>query len=752
VGLEIKWEDVIGDKTLEKGGYAGDLLELTLIHLNQAKRSGQLTAAQVGEIYATTISSSIDRAIMFAMEKELKQEMLVKAANDRRVSDVDTRIVEDPTYALSKLVTLSAEKDLAVNNAASAGNQNLILGENLKTEKERNGDVGYIYVYNYAYYDINEMKIEVAPTYNEEGELEEMPTEIAVTETLFVYRDGLNNWVVSDNYTTEVIKVTRQCYSYERAGEVVDTNVDYTVLHMTYAVKDTSGNIAIVDSDGTVYTGVGGIDDKLGELLADSTIAEITDRYNEDPTAEEFEKFEYLALVDGYASADNENNHEVTRFTEPGWDGNSENPDNKPMTAKVFTYRLFEDKSSIHDYTIVNRGEPGSVSSKSVTLLEKEKANAEALIAAENLTIAEKEALIVEDANYVTGKVSILNSEVTVASKKALQESYMADDLSSKKGMSAIEYAVMAQASYQADKQAIRTAEKDIAKSNSGVAAEEYTAAREKNGKVNFTYVYNYKYEDLNGVRHVVSPTMDDDGITPIAPDPMSVTESVVMSVVKGGRDTWELQDNSRVEPVVVTVDCMSYVDGTNIERDTTIYSRPELNKLSYVLSDVTGAYLLVTDEATPIVIQEGTGSTDLNELKVDADGEELTQTGWADLYTEYTEDATVDKFSDIVTMAHVTTFPSARNAYNYNEVRFTEAGWDGEAANPDNKPNTVKELTYALVEDRTDIYKVVENTTGVAGSNLDKSLIKLQKEEIVKNMELANAKLTLSKIPSTLK
>ena len=75
--MAVSWSNVVGAKTLVDGGYAGDLLELTLVHLQEARDNNQLTEALVGEVYASTIATALNAAINFELQKEIAAEQLL---------------------------------------------------------------------------------------------------------------------------------------------------------------------------------------------------------------------------------------------------------------------------------------------------------------------------------------------------------------------------------------------------------------------------------------------------------------------------------------------------------------------------------------------------------------------------------------------------------------------------------------------------------------------------------------------------
>ncbi len=69
----IEWSSIVGQKTLEDGGYAGDLLALAMVHLARARDNSQLTDELVGEVYAGTINAAFQNGIGFAMQEELTE-------------------------------------------------------------------------------------------------------------------------------------------------------------------------------------------------------------------------------------------------------------------------------------------------------------------------------------------------------------------------------------------------------------------------------------------------------------------------------------------------------------------------------------------------------------------------------------------------------------------------------------------------------------------------------------------------------
>ena len=67
----IDFGNIVGDSTIDNGGNAGKLLALVMSHLAAAKSNNQLTASEVGAIYAASISNAINVALEFELKRDL---------------------------------------------------------------------------------------------------------------------------------------------------------------------------------------------------------------------------------------------------------------------------------------------------------------------------------------------------------------------------------------------------------------------------------------------------------------------------------------------------------------------------------------------------------------------------------------------------------------------------------------------------------------------------------------------------------
>jgi len=62
---KVDWEEIVGDKTIDDGGYFGDLLQVTRVHLEDAKNKGELREEDSGVAYSTAIMESMKNAIAY---------------------------------------------------------------------------------------------------------------------------------------------------------------------------------------------------------------------------------------------------------------------------------------------------------------------------------------------------------------------------------------------------------------------------------------------------------------------------------------------------------------------------------------------------------------------------------------------------------------------------------------------------------------------------------------------------------------
>ena len=131
------WDNVIGDASLEDGGYIGDILDLTRAHIDDAKTNGELTEADAGKAYSTAIIEAVKEAVRFEVQEgKTKLEMcLLQAQADKIRAD----IINDECLAQAECA-LKAAQTLKVEEETD------LVSEKIKSEIKHNedGSVNYI--------------------------------------------------------------------------------------------------------------------------------------------------------------------------------------------------------------------------------------------------------------------------------------------------------------------------------------------------------------------------------------------------------------------------------------------------------------------------------------------------------------------------------------------------------------------------------------------------------------------------------
>ena len=79
---DILWSDIVGEKTIEDGGFVSDLLSVARAHVDDALKKNRLTQSQAGEIYTAMIPSAFQNAINFGMTEQLVEAQIEAAEED----------------------------------------------------------------------------------------------------------------------------------------------------------------------------------------------------------------------------------------------------------------------------------------------------------------------------------------------------------------------------------------------------------------------------------------------------------------------------------------------------------------------------------------------------------------------------------------------------------------------------------------------------------------------------------------------
>jgi len=395
----IQWSDIIGSKSLQDGGYVGDLLELTLTHLERVRDSGQITDQILGTVYASAIGNALQEGIAFAsskaqkeaeasgasVQKDILDVELTTKTNQRDITAVDKAITEDPDYKLNKLAVIQSEADIAATNNLIAVQQKLKATEEANMVKEENGGVTYVYAYYWYYYDYNNNRIEVTPIADGAGWWKSPGTQTVGPLQFQVYIDGYGKEVITTELNSYSVEYIKQYFTYY--SEITNTYVHTPIAWLgnsylkgdVYLLKDNLGKYIVYSKlTGQVYkdTGLSAAFDLLSKNAAgtaprtETEWGQLLNDWNTTPTLVKFTNaglsiFEYTALD---AKSTNPNNVLVTVNTLLG-DGVNLNIDgsNTTDTAKTFTYDVKEDLGKVFASKLGTDTDPSS----SITELKK---------------------------------------------------------------------------------------------------------------------------------------------------------------------------------------------------------------------------------------------------------------------------------------------------------------------------------------------------------------------------------------------
>lgn len=92
MAIDIEWGVIVGEKTLEDGGYVGDLMTVAREHINSAKSKGELTAQEAGEVYAAMIPAAFNAGLKFGMEKSLVEAQILDLATKKDLDLLKTQM------------------------------------------------------------------------------------------------------------------------------------------------------------------------------------------------------------------------------------------------------------------------------------------------------------------------------------------------------------------------------------------------------------------------------------------------------------------------------------------------------------------------------------------------------------------------------------------------------------------------------------------------------------------------------------
>jgi len=81
----VKWENIVGEGTVQNGGYVGDLLTIARAHVDAALRNNELTANEAGKVFTAMIPAAFQNAIDFELKEDISIRNIIKLDHENRI-------------------------------------------------------------------------------------------------------------------------------------------------------------------------------------------------------------------------------------------------------------------------------------------------------------------------------------------------------------------------------------------------------------------------------------------------------------------------------------------------------------------------------------------------------------------------------------------------------------------------------------------------------------------------------------------
>jgi len=107
--VDIKWNSLVGDKTVEVGGFVGDLMTISAAHIDKAVQASRLTQDQAGEVYAAMIPSAFQNGMQFLLQEKLVEAQIAKADLDVEIAAINKILVERQVLQIETNIEISKE-------------------------------------------------------------------------------------------------------------------------------------------------------------------------------------------------------------------------------------------------------------------------------------------------------------------------------------------------------------------------------------------------------------------------------------------------------------------------------------------------------------------------------------------------------------------------------------------------------------------------------------------------------------------
>ena len=107
--INLEWDSVVADKTVDNGGFVGDLMKTARAHISDAVSKNEITQAQAGEVYTAMIPAAFQAGLEFALKEQVTEAQAAKV-------EAETSLL---TTQQSEL-TANGAKDRAMKDSQTA--------------------------------------------------------------------------------------------------------------------------------------------------------------------------------------------------------------------------------------------------------------------------------------------------------------------------------------------------------------------------------------------------------------------------------------------------------------------------------------------------------------------------------------------------------------------------------------------------------------------------------------------------------
>lgn len=110
VNPDINWDNIIGEKTLQHGGYIGDLMQITRAHVADSLEKGEVTQQEVGAIYGAMINNAFKEAINYELTEAIREQEILSAQAKIDLTLVQTELEQEKVVLMGVQIEVEREK------------------------------------------------------------------------------------------------------------------------------------------------------------------------------------------------------------------------------------------------------------------------------------------------------------------------------------------------------------------------------------------------------------------------------------------------------------------------------------------------------------------------------------------------------------------------------------------------------------------------------------------------------------------